>query len=171
MLGQLVKLYGTGRNHYALQQMPNSNFEGSSTIILGNDYGITDDDLGNIYSFEIKVVEIAPNYTIQEAYNLIKQETLEEWKSRFTHHCAFKNKPMKKQTSVEWLISKLENLLSIEDYARLLSEDVFEQAKQMEHERLIDFHRWMKQNDIEENAEQYFHYSDSDMLNEYLKSL
>ena len=45
-----------------------------------------------------------------------------------------------------------------------------EQAKLMERELMIGFHKWMKENDTAENAEQYFHYSDEDMLNEYLKT-
>lgn len=34
----------------------------------------------------------------------------------------------------------------------------------------IAFHKWMRENDTMENAEQYFHYTDEDMYNEYLKS-
>jgi hypothetical protein len=37
----------------------------------------------------------------------------------------------------------------------------------MEKEQMIEFYKWMKENDTEENAEKYFHYSDKDMLNEF----
>ena len=33
----------------------------------------------------------------------------------------------------------------------------------------IEFHKWMKQNDTAENAEQFFHYTDEDMFNEFIK--
>jgi hypothetical protein len=31
----------------------------------------------------------------------------------------------------------------------------------------IEFHRWMKKNDTQENAEKYFHYTHKDMLNAF----
>ena len=33
----------------------------------------------------------------------------------------------------------------------------------------IEFYRWMIKNDTVENAETYFHWSDEDMFNEFLK--
>ena len=42
------------------------------------------------------------------------------------------------------------------------------EAKQIERKQIIDFHNWMMKNDTPENAERYFHYTDNDMLNEYL---
>lgn len=33
----------------------------------------------------------------------------------------------------------------------------------------IDFHRWMKKNDTQENADKYFHFTDKDMLEEFKK--
>ena len=48
--------------------------------------------------------------------------------------------------------------------------EIYKQAKELEKERIIDFYKWMKNNDTEQNAEQYFHYTDEDMLNEYLKT-
>ncbi len=33
----------------------------------------------------------------------------------------------------------------------------------------IEFYRWMMKNDTVENAEKYFHWSDEDMFNEFLK--
>lgn len=35
-------------------------------------------------------------------------------------------------------------------------------------EDMISFHRWMLAHDTEKNSERYFHFTDSDMLNEYL---
>ena len=34
----------------------------------------------------------------------------------------------------------------------------------------IEFYRWMMENDTVENAEKYFHWSDEDMFNEFLKT-
>ena len=34
---------------------------------------------------------------------------------------------------------------------------------------MIGFHKWMRENDIEEKAEEYFHYTDEDMAEEYIK--
>jgi len=39
------------------------------------------------------------------------------------------------------------------------------QVKQIEKEQMIDFYNWMRRND---SAEEYFHYSDEDMLTAYL---
>ena len=33
----------------------------------------------------------------------------------------------------------------------------------------IEFHRWMMKNDTIENADKYFHWSDEDMYNEFLR--
>jgi hypothetical protein len=33
----------------------------------------------------------------------------------------------------------------------------------------IEFHYWMLKNDTIENADKYFHWSDEDMFNEFLK--
>jgi UDP-N-acetylmuramate-alanine ligase len=38
-------------------------------------------------------------------------------------------------------------------------------TEKKERYQMINFYKWMK---INENSEQYFHYSDEDMLNEYL---
>lgn len=38
-------------------------------------------------------------------------------------------------------------------------------------EQMIGFHKWMIENDTAENAEKYFHYTDKDMLDEYLKKI
>ena len=64
-----------------------------------------------------------------------------------------------KQTAVEWLygISKLRELDKFD----------LEQAKEMEKEQIIEFHKWMIENDTAQNAEKHFHFTDSDMLHEY----
>ena len=33
----------------------------------------------------------------------------------------------------------------------------------------IEFHRWMMENDTVDNADKYFHWSDEDMFNEFLR--
>ena len=47
--------------------------------------------------------------------------------------------------------------------------DAKEISLQREQDTAIKFHRWMLKNDTEQNAEIYFHYSDNDMWNEFLK--
>ena len=83
------------------------------------------------------------------------------------------------QTAVEWLINELVELDKLLDGRRKNEDDtvfklppdkLYERAKQMEKEQIIGFHKWMLGNDTEQNAEKYFHYSDNDMLNEYLKN-
>ena len=69
-----------------------------------------------------------------------------------------------KQTAVEFLVDNLHYLHSTK------WDDIIEQAKEMEKEQLIGFHKWMLENDTPENAERFFHFSDNDMLNEYLKA-
>lgn len=72
-----------------------------------------------------------------------------------------------KQTAVEWLIDQLitENEVTLkgENYK------LFDIAKEIEKNLMIGFHKWMLENDTSENAERYFHFSDNDMLNEYIK--
>jgi hypothetical protein len=74
---------------------------------------------------------------------------------------------MKEVTAVQWLIHQLitENEVSLkgENYK------LFELAKEMEREQMIKFYKWMLENNTEQNAEKYFHFTDSDMLNEYYK--
>ena len=74
---------------------------------------------------------------------------------------------MKEVTAVQWLIHKLitENEVTLkgENYK------LFELAKEMEREQMIKFYKWMLENNTEQNAEKYFHFTDSDMLNEYYK--
>ena len=79
-----------------------------------------------------------------------------------------------KQTAVEWL----ENQIMTSKYFYKLMEDmqsrstvaqpnIFRQAKELEKNRTIEFHKWMIENDTVQNAEKHFHFTDSDMLHEY----
>ena len=84
---------------------------------------------------------------------------------------------MKKQTAVEWLskqisTSKYFYKLMEDTNSRntIAQSDILEQAKEMEKEQMIGFHKWMLENDTPENAERFFHFSDTDMLNECLKA-
>lgn len=70
-----------------------------------------------------------------------------------------------KQTAVEWLF---EQIINRTDRMYFLKE--IEQAKEMEKLQMIEFHKWVLENDTPENAERYFHFSDTDVLNEYLKA-
>ena len=40
----------------------------------------------------------------------------------------------------------------------------------LQTKELIEFHKWMLKNDTAENGEKYFHYTDEDMVNEYLNN-
>ena len=64
-------------------------------------------------------------------------------------------------TAIEWLLEEWPILVA------QLPPQIIDQAKEMEREQMIDFHNWMRRNDTAENAEQYFHYTDEDMLTEY----
>jgi hypothetical protein len=63
------------------------------------------------------------------------------------------------------LKEKIQTII-ITDYGNLqkicFTEDLFD-------ELAIAFHRWMRKNDTQENADKYFHYTDKDMLNEFKK--
>ena len=70
-----------------------------------------------------------------------------------------------KQTVVEWF---QDQIIKIVNGTCDLSEiQIYEQAKKMEKERMIEFHKWMIENDTVQNAEKHFHFTDSDMLHEY----
>jgi hypothetical protein len=83
-----------------------------------------------------------------------------------------------KQTAVEWL----ENQIKTSKYFYKLMEDInsrstvaqpniFRQAKELEKNRMIEFHKWMIENDTVQSAEKHFHFTDSDMLNEYYNEI
>jgi len=67
-------------------------------------------------------------------------------------------------TAIEWLVD------SIDYNGQMLGiREIIEQARKMEREQMLGFHQWMLENDTTENGERFFHYSDSDMLTEYLR--
>ena len=70
------------------------------------------------------------------------------------------NKTNMKQTAVEWLVEVVAKM-------GYVSTEILEQAKAMENEQMIKFHKWMIENDTVQNAENHFHFTDSDMFNEY----
>ena len=81
-----------------------------------------------------------------------------------------------KQTAVEWLVEQISTskyfyklMEDINSRSTVAQSDIFEQAKEMEKEQMIEFHKW-KLVLTQENAERFFHFSDTDMLNEYLKA-
>ena len=64
----------------------------------------------------------------------------------------------------------IDELESIKDYKyKELTIKLVKEKLEEEKEQIIDFHKWMLKNDTAENADKYFHYSDDDMFNEYLK--
>ena len=69
-----------------------------------------------------------------------------------------------KQTAVEWLIIQMHIHWGNEDVS---FEKLLEQAKEMEKQQMMEFHKWMIENDTVQNAEKHFHFTDSDMLDEY----
>ena len=74
------------------------------------------------------------------------------------------------QTAVEWLVEQIKLTYDKEHrlpIAYILS--LTEEAKEMEREIAISFHKWMQINDTEQNAEKYANYSDEDMFDEFLK--
>lgn len=82
---------------------------------------------------------------------------------------------MAQQTAVEWLAEKYNYVFLLRNRDQISPQQSYdrrarylEEAKEMEKEIIINFHKWMIENDTIENAEKYFGYSDEDMLNEYL---
>ena len=69
-----------------------------------------------------------------------------------------------KQTAVEWFFNELQRMQYFIGNDML---EAFKQAKEMEKEQIIEFHKWMIENDTAQNAEKHFHFTDSDMFNEY----
>jgi hypothetical protein len=78
-----------------------------------------------------------------------------------------------KKTAVHWLAEQIEcfgNKHELQmSWATL--EELCEQAKELEKNRMIEFHKWMIENDTVQNAEKHFHFTDSDMLNEYYNEI
>jgi hypothetical protein len=73
-----------------------------------------------------------------------------------------------KETAVEWLINQMEQM------QYFIGNDLYnahKKAKEMESKQMIDFHKWMLENDTPENAEKFFHFSEEDMLNYYKSNI
>jgi UDP-N-acetylmuramate-alanine ligase len=70
------------------------------------------------------------------------------------------------KTAVQELIEMMEDAKSkkFDKIDWLVIMKVYSTEKR-EKDQMINFHNWMKMN---EKEEKYFHYSDEDMLNEYL---
>ena len=72
-----------------------------------------------------------------------------------------------------WTMGALKrNLMDVADQPNReirVRQVICEQVNKVEKEWIIGFHKWMLKNDTEENAEKYFHYSDEDMVNEYIQ--
>jgi hypothetical protein len=68
------------------------------------------------------------------------------------------------KTAMQELIERLNH---VREFDRIIP-GLIKQAEgllEKEKEQMINFHAWMRMND---SSEAYFHYSDEDMLNEYL---
>jgi hypothetical protein len=76
-----------------------------------------------------------------------------------------------RQTSIDWLLDQMTHSKELYDDQGYSNPKVWEellaQAKAKHKEEIIDFHKWMVKNDTRKLAEKYFHFTDSDMLNEY----
>ena len=57
----------------------------------------------------------------------------------------------------------------INAYNFKLTKESVENFEKIADDFAIAFHRWMRMNDTQENADKYFHYTDKDMLNEFKK--
>ena len=66
-------------------------------------------------------------------------------------------------TAMQELIEYLEKNYYINELTNFDKDKI--QFLEKEKEQMIDFYNWMRRND---SAEEYFHYSDEDMLTEYL---
>jgi hypothetical protein len=57
------------------------------------------------------------------------------------------------------------------DYSNESFETHAQIAAMIAEEFAIQFHLWMRQNDIEANAERFFHYTDEDMMNVFKEEM
>ena len=73
-------------------------------------------------------------------------------------------------TAMQDMLSYIRSTLPMDlDWPRML-ESKAEELLEKEKQQMIGFYEWMSQNDTISNEEKYFHYTNEDMLNEYLKS-
>ena len=80
---------------------------------------------------------------------------------------------MEQKTAVNYLVKEFSDLLGpiTTTYMQdMLIGDAVIRAQKMEKKQMLGFYKWVKQMDTPENAERFFHYSDEDVLNEYLDS-
>ena len=61
---------------------------------------------------------------------------------------------------------KLKNKF-LEKLLILLSEEELIECVEIADDHAIEFYRWMLNNDTQDNAEKWFHYTDRDMLNTF----
>ena len=66
------------------------------------------------------------------------------------------------QTAVDFLYEALWEA----EKDKFIWQIILQQAKEIEKEHMLNFYMWMRMN---EKAEEYFHYTDEDMFEEYLK--
>ena len=74
------------------------------------------------------------------------------------------NEINKQLTAVDWLVQRVNSDCLNSTFIR---PELIEEATIMFHNQMIDFHKWMIENDTEKNSEMYFGYSYIDMLNKY----
>jgi hypothetical protein len=70
------------------------------------------------------------------------------------------------QTAIDWLLNSLP--LRFRNAILNSCQEEINQARQKEREQMIGFHKWILTMDKEANAEEFFHYMDEDMLEQYL---
>ena len=71
-------------------------------------------------------------------------------------------------TAMQDMLSYIRSTLPMDlDWPRML-EAKAESLLEKEKEQTIGFYAWMSQNDTISNMGQYFHYTNEDMLNEYI---
>lgn len=79
-----------------------------------------------------------------------------------------KKKVKRRESVVEWLQKAMQPHLSHEQ--RMQFEGLYQQAKQMEAQHMVEYHGWMLRNDIQENAELFFHFGDLDMVSLFFEN-
>jgi hypothetical protein len=69
------------------------------------------------------------------------------------------------KTAMQELIDELDLLKIVNRDKLIMVKYIISACLEKEKEQMIDFYNWMRRND---SAEEYFHYSDEDMLTAYL---
>lgn len=73
-----------------------------------------------------------------------------------------------KLTAVDWMFNELKKY-PLYEVGVTTPVSIWSEAKKIERKLMIDFYLWMKQNDTYEYAEKYFHYTNDEMVEEFLK--